>query len=247
VQAAVDSGRDAPAFFFVMRMQMDRAGCPLLHRTVRRAGLGLLFAVATTAAAAAEFRGFVSDGPAGLLVFRACRGTVLAGQTFKVSDKSPATALTAGASAVRQVMEDPSRPLYVEFIGESDGKTVTVRRFQRAVGHILACAGMPKDVVPGTTFHASGADTPWRFVATTAGAQLELGPGRTVRFPPAAFVPAESGRKQVLDAWSSRDGGTIRVEVTEEVCLDEQTETASGARVALRYASTSVEGCAVRF
>jgi hypothetical protein len=51
----------------------------------------------------------------------------------------------------------------------------------------------------------------------------------------------------VFDAWSSRDGGTIRLEVTEELCLEERTETAYGARVALRYASTSVEGCAARF
>ena len=78
-------------------------------------------------------------------------------------------------------------------------------------------------------------------------ALLELTPGRPVRFPAAAFAAARPGRTQVFDAWSVRDGGTVRIEVTEELCVEERSETASGARVTLRYASTSVEGCAARF
>lgn len=218
-----------------------------IRRAVRAAAIGLVAAGASAAATGAEFRGFVSDGPAGLLVFQACHGASLARQTLKVTDKSPDTALTAGAAAVRQVMEDPSRPLYVEFAGDASGGMVTVRRFQRAIGHVLACARAPKDIAPGTMLQASGAETGWRFVATPAGAQLDLAPGKTVRFPAAAFTPTKAGRSQVFDAWSSRDGGTIRVEVTEEMCLEERTETASGGRVVLRYASTSVEGCVVRF
>lgn len=226
---------------------MNRTACRPIHRAVRCAAIGLVAAGTTTAVAAAEFRGFVTDGPAGLLVFQPCHGTSLGRQTFKVSDRSPDRALTAGAAAVRQVMEDASRPLYVEFVGEASGNALTVHRFQRAIGHVLACASTPRDIVPGTTLQASGADTGWRFVATSAGAQLDLAPGKTVRFPAAAIKPTRSGRTQVFDAWSTRDGGTIRVEVTEEMCLEEQTETASGARVTLRYASTSVEGCAARF
>jgi uncharacterized membrane protein len=216
-------------------------------RAARLAAIVLAAAGTMNFAAAADFRGFVSDGPAGLLVFQPCHGASPGRQTFKVSDKTPNTALTAGAWAVRQVMEDASRPLYVEFVGDASGNTLTVRRFQRAIGHVLACASSPRDIVPGTTLQASGADAAWRFVATAAGAQLDLAPGRTVRFPASAFKPAKSGGTQVFDAWSSRDGGTIRLEVTEELCLEERTETAYGARVALRYASTSVEGCAARF
>jgi uncharacterized membrane protein len=219
-----------------------------MRRAARLAAIGLVAAGTTTVVAAADFRGFVSDGPAGLLVFQPCPGTAPGRQAFKVSDKSRDTALTAGVSAVRQVMEDASRPLYVEFVGEASANNMlTVRRFQRAIGHVMACASSPRDIVPGTILQASGADPGWRFVATTAGAQLDLGPGKTVRFPAAAFKPAQSGGSQVFDAWSSRDGGTIRLEVTEGMCLEEHAETAYGARVALRYGSASVEGCAARF
>lgn len=237
-----------PLFFGDEDAQMNGVELGAVARAVRAFVVGLVVAGATTVAAAADFRGFVSDGPAGLLVFQPCRGASIASRTFKVSDKSPDAALTAGAAAVRQVMEDKSRPLYVEFVGEGSGNVLTVRRFQRAIGHILACASAPKDIAAGTRLQASGAETGWRFVATPGGAQLELAPGNPVRFPAAAFAsPAKPGRTQVFDAWSARDGGTIRVEVTEELCLEEPTETASGARVALRYAGTSVEGCSARF
>ncbi|MGB2817899.1 MAG: hypothetical protein WBC37_11815 [Burkholderiaceae bacterium] len=226
---------------------MNAVSCRRMHRARRLAAIGLLGACVTTAAAAADFRGFVSDGPAGLLVFQPCVGASLGRQVFKVSDKSRNTALTAGASAVRQVMEDASRPLYVEFAGEASGDSLIVRRFHRAIGHIVACASAPKDIAPATVLQASGADPSWRFIATANGAQLELASGKTVRFPADPFKPTKAASTQVFDAWSSRDGGTVRVEITEEMCLEERTETASGARVALRYASTSVEGCAARF
>ena len=226
---------------------MNGASCRPARRAVRLAIIGFAGACATAVAAAADFRGFVSDGPAGLLVFQPCQGASPGRQVWKVSDKSPGAALTAGASAVRQVMEDASRPLYVEVAGDASGNAITVRRLHRAIGHILACASAPKDISPTTVLQASGTDPGWRFVATSAGAQLDLAPGKAVRFPAAPFKPAKSGGAQVFDAWSSRDGGTVRVEVTEEMCLDERSETASGARVTLRYASTSLEGCAARF
>jgi len=218
-----------------------------LGRAARALAAGIAVVGVTTLAAAADHRGFVSDGPAGLLVFQPCQGASASRQAFKVSDKSPDTALTAGVAAVRQVMEDALRPLYVEFAGEISGNAVTVRRFQRAIGHIVACGNAPTDIAPGTRLHASGAEAGWRFSATPSGATLELTPGRPVRFPAAAFAAARPGRTQVFDAWSVRDGGTVRIEVTEELCVEERSETASGARVTLRYASTSVEGCAARF
>ena len=228
---------------------MNAVPCRPLRRAIGAIGavaLGLV-AAAASPAAAADFRGFVSDGPAGLLVFQSCQGTSLAKQAFRLADKSPEMALTAGASAVRQVMEDRGRPLYVEFVGDAGGGAITVRRFQRAIGHIGSCAGAPKDIAAGTRLQASSIEAGWRFVATPGGARLELTPGKPVRFPGAPFASTQPGRTQVFDAWSAQDGGTIRVEVTEEMCLEEGTETASGARVLLRYASTSVEGCAARF
>jgi hypothetical protein len=124
---------------------------------------------------------------------------------------------------------------------------VTVRRFQRAIGHVTSCAAAPKDIATGTRLHAGGDPGPWMFVATSSGARLQLA-ARSVRFPAGPFVsPPGQARTQVYDAWSAQDGGSVRLEVTEEMCLQEHTETATGARAALRYGSTSVEGCAARF
>jgi hypothetical protein len=210
--------------------------------------LSILVSLAVAPAAAADFRGFVTDGPAGLLVFQPCRGGTLEKSMLKLSDRSPDTALAAGVSAVRQVMEDAERPLYVEFSGDAVANAVTVRRFHRAIGHVLACKAAPKDIPPGTRLHASGADPAWRFVIDGGGGRLELTAGKPVRFPASALAtPARTGRTQVFDAWSAQDGGTVHVEVTEEVCLHEPSETAAGARVTLRYTTTSVEGCAARF
>jgi len=210
--------------------------------------VGIIVSCWATEAAAADFRGFVTDGPAGLLVFQPCQGAALSARAFKLTDRSPDTALAAGAQAVRQVMDDRSRPLYVEFAGESAADMVTVRRFQRAIGHIVSCAGSPKDIAAGTRLHASAANAGWRFVASATGAQLQLMPGTVVRFPAAPFSARQkAGRTQTFDAWSAQDGGTIRVEITEELCVEEQTETASGARIELRYATSSAEGCAARF
>lgn len=209
---------------------------------------GVLAAGLAGGAAAADFHGFVTDGPAGLLVFQSCQGAALGPRAAKLSDKSPDTALTAGVAAVRQAMESAGRPLYVEFAGDAAGPVVTVRRFRRAVGHILSCASAPRDIAAGARLHASGADPTWRFVATPEGGRLELTDGKVVRFPASAFnAPRGAGRTQAFDAWSAQDGGTVRIEVTEEVCFVESAETATGARVALRYSSTSVEGCAARF
>jgi uncharacterized membrane protein len=66
--------------------------------------------------------------------------------------------------------------------------------------------------------------------------------------PAAPFgSPAADGKMRVYDAWSSQDGGTVRIELTEEMCSDGRSETAYGARVTLRYGSRSFEGCAARF
>jgi hypothetical protein len=202
---------------------------------------------AAAPAAAAELRGFVSDGPAGLLAFQRCEGAALAKALERLSDKTPDTALTAAVAAVRRVMEDPDRPLYVEFSADAAGGVLAVRRFYRAIGHVGGCAEAPKDIAAGVRLHAAGANPGWKLVAGAGGARLELAPGKAVRFPAGPFAAPAAGRSQVFDAWSAVDGGTIRVEIAEEVCLDEQAETATGARVALRYATSAYEGCAARF
>jgi uncharacterized membrane protein len=79
-------------------------------------------------------------------------------------------------------------------------------------------------------------------------AQLERPGEKPVRFAASPFLaPFKGEGPRVVDAWSSLDGGTVRVEITEEMCSDGRSETAYGARVMLRYGSRSYEGCAARF
>ena len=98
---------------------------------------------------------------------------------------------------------------------------------------------------------AAGEDPTWRFVATAAAATLERPGERAVRFPPGPFnaKPRQDldGPTRVIDAWSALDGGTVRVELTAQMCSDGRSETAYGAKVALRYGSRTYEGCAARF
>ncbi len=205
---------------------------------------GLLFSGVSFAA---DFRGFASEGPAGLLVYQTCQGSQLSKELLRLSDKTPNSAISAGFTAVRDVMRDKERPMFVEFTGEQSGKLVTARRFQRAIGHVESCAALPKDL-RGARLLASGTEPNWRFVVDSAGGRLEMDGRKPVRFPASAFAASgKSGRERTFDAWSPQDGGTVRVEVTEELCRQDAAETAMGARVVLRYGSTAVEGCAARF
>jgi hypothetical protein len=165
-----------------------------------------------------------------------------------VSDKTPDTALTAALSAVREVMNDKERPVYAEFAGERASDRLVVRRFYRMVGHVESCASLPKDIAQSTRLLAVGSDPRWRFVLDGSGGKLELADRKPVRFPASSFAaPTRSDGKRIFDAWSPADGGTIRVEVTETLCRDDAAETATGAQMMLRYGSTSIEGCTVRF
>jgi hypothetical protein len=215
---------------------------------VRGAALAAIIAGTINAASAADFRGFVEEGPAGLLVYRACHGATLSKQLVRVSDKTPDTALTAGLSAVRDVMNDKERPVYAEFAGDMASDRLVVRRFHRMVGHIESCASLPKDVAQSTRLLVTGSSPNWRFVLDGSGGKLELADRKPVRFPASAFVsPTRSDGKRIFDAWSPVDGGSIRVEVTETLCREDASETATGAHVVLRYGSTSLEGCTARF
>lgn len=207
-----------------------------------------LLALTATASGAADLRGFASLGLNGLILFQPCDGRKLSARTFKVEDATPDTALTAGIDDVRKIMLESGRPLYVEFRGDVAGIVTKARQFQRALGTVASCESAPTDIAAATRLWAAGDEPPWRFVLTAGGAHLERPGQQPVRFPAAAFaVPAKSATGRVVDAWSPQDGGSIRLELTEQMCSDGRSESAYGARATLRYGSTSYEGCAARF
>lgn len=199
-------------------------------------------------AQAADLRGFASLGLNGLILFQPCDGKKPSTRTLRVEDETPDAVLSAGIDEVRKIMLESGRPLYVEFRGDTAGLVVTARQFQRALGTVAACEAAPTDIAPGTRLSAYGDDPSWRFVLTGAGGQLDRPGQKPVRFPAAAFTsPAKIDASRIHDAWSPLDGGTIRLELNEQLCSDGRSETAYGARVTLRYGSTAYEGCAARF
>lgn len=210
----------------------------------RLALAAVLAAVTVPMASAAEWRGFASAGPLGVILFQPCEGPKLSARTLSIDDQTPDTALSAGMTDVRQIMLDSGRPLYVEFVGDAAGRGVKARRFWRAAGTVTACSEVP--TAPGARLRASGEEPGWRLTVTAAEARFERMGARPVRFPAAPFLAAK-GDPRVIDAWSAADGGTVRVEVSEQMCSDGRSETASGARVTLRYGSQTFEGCADRF
>jgi uncharacterized membrane protein len=150
--------------------------------------------------------------------------------------------------AVRQIMLDPARPLYVEFQGQTSKGVATANQFQRASGQVNSCAAALKGATSNHRLLASGEDPPWKFEATTTSARLDVPGSKPVRFPAATFSsPTMAGQTRIFDAWSAQDGGSIRIEVIEQMCSDGRSETAYGARVVARYGSRSFEGCAARF
>jgi len=227
---------------------MNRSAIPSLPHALR---LGATLIILIPAAAlAADFRGFASAGPMGLILFQECRGNAPAARVVKVEDATQDGAFTAGIEAVRRIMLNAGRPLYVEFSGDASGQAIKARQFQRAVGTFQSCAAAVP-IAPGMQLLATGEGPTWRFAATTGAATLERPGERAVRFPPGPFgaKPRQDldGTTRVIDAWSALDGGTVRVELTAEMCSDGRSETAYGAKVVLRYGSRTYEGCAARF
>jgi uncharacterized membrane protein len=201
-----------------------------------------------TASGAADLRGFASLGLNGLVLFQPCEGRKLSARTFKVEDATPDTALTAGIDDVRKIMLESGRPLYVEFRADVAGIVAKARQFQRALGTVTSCESAPTDIAAATRLWAAGEEPPWRFVLTASGAQLERPGQKAVRFPAAAFaVPAKTPAGRVFDAWSPQDGGSIRLELIEQMCSDGRSESAYGARATLRLGSSTYDGCAARF
>lgn len=195
---------------------------------------------------ATDLRGFASAGPLGVLLFQPCDGKKISARLLKVEDGTPDSALTSGIDEVRKIMLDSGRPVYVEFRGDKTGTAVTARQFRRALGTVEVCGAF--DLGAGSRLLALGSDPPWRFELTAAGGRLERPGLKPVRFPVGAFAqPQKDGTTRVFDAWSPQDGGTIRLEVNEELCSDGRSESAYGARATLRYGSQSYAGCAALY
>lgn len=194
---------------------------------------------------AADFRGFASPGPLGVILFSACQGRDLARNVTTIEDATPDSAMSAGLEAVRGIMLGAGRPIYVEFRGKSSGKGVKATHFVRAVGTLESCAAGLDSLPPRTLFWAGGQEPTWQLVVTPGEARFERPGEKPVRFPAAPFAPpAKPAATRVIDAWSSADGGTVRVEVFVEMCSDGRSETAHGARATVRYGSTTYQGCA---
>ena len=107
--------------------------------TARRAFAFLCACVCCDGSAAADLRGFVSEGGVGVLQYQPCIGGVISQQLFPIDDKTPNSSLREGVGAVRQIMLHRYRPLYVEMRGERGKTNTTVYQFQRAVGTVESC------------------------------------------------------------------------------------------------------------
>jgi uncharacterized membrane protein len=219
---------------------------------VRRAFLFCAFTLTATAGAAADLRGFVSEGAAGVLQFQFCNGPVLGRELFPIEDKTPSGALRQGVGAVRQIMLRRYQPLYVEARGERGKTNATAYQFQRALGTVESCKALPRDIPSNVRLLATGQAPGWRLVVTDATALLELPDKVSVKLPAAAFKTAATDQtaKETLprtyDVQSS-DGTPVRVEVNPQMCTDGRSETAYGARVTLRLDKRVLQGCAARF
>lgn len=215
-------------------------------------GALLVVGASSVSAAGAEMkvlRGFVSEETLpGIFTFRRCEGSKLLPRPFLLSDLTFDQALFAGIVEVRKSRQDADRPLYVEFRGDGTDKAVSARKFDRAVGHVESCDGATRDVPADATLHAEGDDPAWRFIARPAGARLEVVGEKPIRYPAAPFAsPMVAGATRTYDAWSRDDGGSIRIEVIEQMCAHSGKETAYGARVLARVGSRTFEGCAARY
>jgi hypothetical protein len=191
-----------------------------------------------------DLRGFALETSSGL-VFTRCGSNA----PLEVQDKSPDAALTNAIAAVRPVMSQQDRPIYVELRGSVAGKTVTANRLYRVIGHVADCSSLPTDLPPNVLLAATGTDAPWGFVATPAQATLRRLNLQPVRFAGSAFAKPSlvEGNTRTFDAWSQLDGGTLRIQFTEGLCLNLNAEAAYGASVIARLGAQTFQGCAIRY
>ncbi|MBC8166617.1 MAG: hypothetical protein H7Y20_12185, partial [Bryobacteraceae bacterium] len=155
----------------------------------RRAFVYWAFSLFAATSGAAELRGFVSEGGAGVLQYQPCNGATMSQQLFPIDDKTPNGSLRGGVSAVRQIMLHRYRPLFVEMRGERGKTNTNVYQFQRAVGTVESCAKLPRDISPNIRLLAFGEGPKWRLVVTDSGATLDL-PDKAIKLPASAFKTA---------------------------------------------------------
>ncbi len=195
-------------------------------------------------------QGFVSEETLpGLLTFRRCQAGKLVPRPYLVEDTTANRSVLAGVMAVRETQMDRERPLYVEFHGHLSDKLVKAQRFERAIGFVENCAAALQVGTVDAVLFAEGMNpVSWRFVSNAAGARLLAMGAKPIRFAAKDFsAPVVDGATKIYDAWSRLDGGSIRVEITEQACVDPSAETAFGARAVVRSGSRVFEGCAARF
>jgi uncharacterized membrane protein len=201
---------------------------------------------------AADIRGFISEGGAGVLQYQPCNGAVMSQQLFPINDKTPNSSLRSGVGAVRQIMLHRYRPLYVEMRGERGKTNATAYQFQRAIGTVESCKSLPRDVASNVRLLASGDGPSWRLVVTDATAVLELPDKVSIKLLPAGFKSAgsdQTAKETIARTYEvqSSDGIPIRVEVNPQMCTDGRSETSYGARVTVRLDKRTLQGCAARF
>ncbi len=222
------------------------------RKAVRRAFAFCALALAATAGLAADLRGFVSEGGAGVLQYQPCNGTVMSQQLFPIDDKTANSSLRSGVGAVRQIMLHRYRPLYVEMRGERGKTNATAYQFQRAVGTVESCKSLPSDIPSNVRLLAVGEGAAWRLVVTDVTAVLNLPDKVSVSLPARAFKVAgsrETLKGTVARTYEARssDGLMVSVEVNPQMCTDGRSETAYGARVVVRVEKRVLQGCAARF
>jgi len=187
-----------------------------------------------------------------VLQYQPCAGAVMSQQLFPIDDKTPNSALRDGVGAVRQIMLNRYRPLYVEMRGDRGKTNSTAYQFQRAVGTVESCKSLPRDIASNVRLLAIGEGQSWRLVVTDAAAVLELPEKVTMKLSVASFKTAgtdQSAKETLLRAYEVRstEGVPIRVEVNPQMCTDGKSETAYGARVVVRIDKRILQGCAARF
>lgn len=195
-------------------------------------------------------RGFVSEETLpGVLTFRRCNAEKLVARAYLLDDLTAERSLLAGVMAVRETQMDRERPMYVEFHGVLTDKLVQVKRFERAVGFIENCGAAALAAPQDATLYAEGMiPVSWRFIANASGARLVVAGAKPVRIQPKDLsAPKREGEVSIYDAWSRLDGGSLRVEVVHQACVDAGAETAYGAQARVRWGSRTFEGCAARY
>lgn len=209
----------------------------------------VVFGVPVMAAAAGPpaesfVRGLVQSGDAsGIWTLRRCGDSV----DLPIKDKTPGDALTIGVAEVKRVMQDPRRPVLVEFQGTVSSGQAVAKRLWRVLGYVDECAKVPGNVAVDAKLWASGNEPGWRLIVRGKIATLTRLGRERLEFDAAAFASQGPVRRYQAQSGSTQ----LAIEIDEEVCLDTMAEAAYGARVTATVregrSAQSLKGCAARY